>query len=94
MVSIAWNQSLTYLQKCEHKLVILDEINVAIKMGYINLNEVIDALKERPPFTHVAQTGRGAPEELINYADLVTEMRLIHHPFKEQGIKAQAGIEF
>ena len=72
----------------------LDEINVAIKLGYIDINDVLKGLEERPPLTHVVLTGRGAPKELLKEADLVTEMSLIHHPFREQGIKAQAGIEF
>ena len=58
------------------------------------LQKVLEAIKERPLLTHVVLTGRGAPNELIEDADLVTEMSLIHHPFREQGIKAQAGIEF
>jgi cob(I)alamin adenosyltransferase len=65
-----------------------------MKLGYIEAETVIAGLEERPPLTHVALTGRGAPELLVDRADLVTEMTLIHHPFREQGVKAQAGIEF
>ena len=57
-------------------------------------NDVLKGIKERPPLTHVVLTGRGANKDLINNADLVTEMNLLHHPFKEQGVKAQKGIEF
>ncbi len=94
LVSLAWQKSLVYLRSKEYKLVILDEINIALKLGYISIENVLKGIKERPPFTHVVLTGRNAPEELIENADLVTEMTLIHHPFKEQGVKAQAGIEF
>jgi len=94
LVSEAWQKSLFYLKSKEHKLVILDEINVAIKLGYLSIQEVLSGLTKRPPLTHVALTGRGAPQELIDKADLVTEMKMIHHPFREKGIKAQPGIEF
>ncbi len=94
LVLNAWNCSLNYLQSASHKLVILDEINVAMKLGYLSLDNVIKGLLKRPPMTHVVLTGRGAPKGLTDQADLVTEMQLIHHPFKEQGIKAQPGIEF
>ena len=94
LVLKAWQQALIYLQSESHKLVILDEINVAIKLGYLSLEDVIDGLVQRPPMTHVVLTGRGAPQKLLDHADLVTEMKLVHHPFKEQGIKAQKGIEF
>ena len=94
LVTAAWDKALIYLRNKNQKLVILDEINVAIRLGYISLQKVQQAIKERPPLTHVVLTGRGAPNKLIEGADLVTEMSLIHHPFREQGIKAQKGIEF
>ncbi len=94
LVLEAWDQSLAYLRSKDQKLVILDEINVALKLGYLSIQQVLKGLLERPSMTHVALTGRGAPKELIEKADLVTEMTLIKHPFKDQGIKAQAGIEF
>ena len=94
LVENAWEKSLDYLRSKEQKLVILDEINVAIKLGYLPLDRVISGISERPELTHVALTGRGAPQELIENADLVTEMKLIHHPFREQGVKAQEGIEY
>ena len=94
LVLNAWEQSLIYLQSETHKLVILDEINVAIKLGYLPLENVIDGLIKKPPMTHVVLTGRGAPQKLLDHADLVTEMKLVRHPFKEQGVKAQKGIEF
>tara|TARA_B100000700_G_scaffold327917_1_gene444024 strand:+ start:3338 stop:4030 length:693 start_codon:yes stop_codon:yes gene_type:complete len=94
LVTNAWLKSLDYLSNEEYKLVILDEINIAIKLDYISWEIVYKGIKSRPPLTHVVLTGRDAKEELIASADLVTEMNLIHHPFKEQGVKAQKGIEF
>ena len=94
LVQQAWEQSLLYLASAERKLVVLDEVNVALKLGYLELEQVREGLALRPPLTHVALTGRGAPAGLLERADLVTEMKLLRHPFREQGVKAQAGIEF
>ena len=94
LVSDAWEKALSYLQDKAHKLIILDEINVAIKLGYLPLENVLKGLLKKPSMKHVVLTGRGAHKELIDHADLVTEMKLIHHPFREKGVKAQAGIEF
>lgn len=74
-------------------LVILDEINYAVKFGLLNAEDILSLIKIRPPQLHLVFTGRAALPELIDAADLVTEMKLIKHPFK-QGIKAQSGIEF
>ena len=90
----AWAQSLEYILNPEYKLVLLDEINIALKLGYLEVATVIEGLERKPADSHVILTGRGAPAELIEIADLVTEMSLIKHPFREQGIKAQPGIEF
>jgi len=94
LVSKSWEKALNYLKSSSQKLVILDEINIAIKLGYISIEEVLQGIKSRPPLTHVVLTGRSAETSLINEADLVTEMKLLHHPFKEQGVKAQEGIEY
>ena len=94
LVETAWKTALEYLRDEAVKLVLLDELNVALKLGYIDADTVITGLRERPALAHVAVTGRGAPAELVDAADLVTEMTLIHHPFREQGVKAQMGIEF
>ena len=94
LVGEAWETALSYLRNPEIQLVVLDELNVALKLGYIDVNIVLSGLMERPELTHVAVTGRGAPKELVEKADLVTEMKLLHHPFREQGVKAQVGIEF
>ena len=94
LAALAWEQSLKYLSSSKYKLVILDEINIAIKLGYLSVNQIIEGVMKRPKLTHVVLTGRGAKEEIIEIADLVTEMNLIKHPFKDQGIKAQEGVEF
>ena len=94
LVEAAWQTALGYLGDAAVKLVLLDELNVALKLGYISTETVIAGLDERPELTHVAVTGRGAPPALVERADLVTEMTLVRHPFREQGVKAQAGIEY
>jgi cob(I)alamin adenosyltransferase len=90
----AWQKSLSFLRDPAFRLVLLDEVNIAIKLGYLDVAEVLAGLAEKPADSHVILTGRGAPAALIDRADLVTEMTLIKHPFREQGVKAQAGIEF
>jgi cob(I)alamin adenosyltransferase len=76
------------------QVVILDEFTYPMHYGWVPVAEVIETLRQRPPARHVIITGRYAPQELIDYADLVTEMRLVKHPYRDQGIKAQPGIEF
>ena len=95
LVKEAWRLAKTYIKDETYKLVILDEINIATKLGYLSSEEIITfvkSLKKRK--NHIVLTGRGASELVINYADLVTEMKLIKHPFKDKGIKAQKCIEF
>jgi cob(I)alamin adenosyltransferase len=76
------------------RMVVLDEINIALRYDYLDIAEVVDFLKtSKPPMTHVVLTGRNAKQELIDRADLVTEMTLVKHPFRS-GIKAQPGVEF
>ncbi|WP_096585679.1 cob(I)yrinic acid a,c-diamide adenosyltransferase [Nostoc cycadae] len=90
----AWEKSLEYIRNPDFQLVLLDEINIALKMAYLQIEEVLAGLAEKPPSKHIILTGRGAPAALIERADLVTEMTLIKHPFRDQGVKAQPGIEF
>ena len=90
----AWDKGLEYIRNPEYKLVLLDEINIAIKLGYLRVEEVLAGLKEKPERNHVILTGRGAPQSLIEQADLVTEMSLVKHPFRDQAVKAQPGIEY
>ncbi|NJN21733.1 MAG: cob(I)yrinic acid a,c-diamide adenosyltransferase [Leptolyngbya sp. RL_3_1] len=94
MAQTAWEKALTYLQNPAYRLVLLDEVNIALKLGYLTPEQVLVGLDQKPAATHVILTGRGAPPALIEQADLVTEMKLVKHPFREQGVKAQAGIEF
>jgi cob(I)alamin adenosyltransferase len=75
------------------RMVILDELNIVLRYGYLPLDEVLDVLRTKPHDLHVVVTGRNAKEELIEIADLVTEMTLVKHPFRS-GVKAQAGVEF
>jgi cob(I)alamin adenosyltransferase len=77
----------------EYQVVILDEILGSIRAGLVTLEQVLDLVVSKPPDLHLVLTGRGAPQELIDLADLVTEMRPIKHPY-EQGIMAQRGVEF
>jgi cob(I)alamin adenosyltransferase len=77
----------------EHQLVILDEVNVAVQLGLLSTAGLLDVLRSRPAGMHVVCTGRGAPQELIDLADLVTEMKEIKHPFKT-GLLAQRGFDF
>lgn len=93
-VQVAWEKGLSFICNKKYRLVLLDEINVALKLGYLDVDTVLKGLSQKPFITHVILTGRGALPSLIERADLVTEMTLIKHPFKEQGVRAQAGIEF
>ncbi|WP_447968421.1 cob(I)yrinic acid a,c-diamide adenosyltransferase [Nitrospira sp. M1] len=89
----AWSMVLTILRDERYGMVILDELNIAIHHEYVTLQQVLDGLNERPSMMHVVITGRGAKEELIEAADLVSEMKMLKHPFRK-GIKAQKGVEF
>jgi cob(I)alamin adenosyltransferase len=89
-----WRLAEQMLENPDYDLVILDELNIVLKFDYLHLEQVLDALRNKRPDLHVVITGRAAKEELIEMADLVTEMKLIKHPYRTQGIKAQKGIEF
>jgi cob(I)alamin adenosyltransferase len=90
----AWQKSLELIQSQRFHLILLDEINVALKLGYLDVDPVLQELERKPEDLHLVLTGRGAPAALIERSDLVTEMKLIKHPFREQGIKAQLGVEY
>ncbi|HQF38925.1 MAG TPA: cob(I)yrinic acid a,c-diamide adenosyltransferase [Opitutaceae bacterium] len=92
-VRTGWEIAVQAMQDPEVSLVLLDELNIALAFDYLPVDEVLGALRERQPHQHVVFTGRDAPAELIEQADLVTEMREIKHPFRA-GIQAQAGIEY
>ena len=76
-----------------YRMILLDELNIVLRYGYLDIDEVVDVLANRPPDLHVIVTGRNAKEPLIEAADLVTEMTMVKHPFRA-GVKAQPGIEF
>ncbi|MCY3567870.1 MAG: cob(I)yrinic acid a,c-diamide adenosyltransferase [Chloroflexi bacterium] len=89
-----WERCKEAILAGEEDLIVLDEFTYAMHYEWVAVDDVIDTLKRRPESMHVIITGRYAPQELIDYADLVTEMTLVKHPLADQGIKAQPGIEF
>jgi cob(I)alamin adenosyltransferase len=82
-----------YLKDPTFSMVILDELNIILRYDYLSLSDVLPVLQAKPPMQHVVITGRSAKQEVMDAADLVTEMRLVKHPFRK-GIKAQQGVEF
>jgi len=94
MAAAGWERAKALIRDPSIRFVLLDEINIALRYDYLDVTEVIAFLEaEKPADTHVVLTGRNAKPELIDAADLVTEMTLVKHPFRD-GVKAQAGIEF
>lgn len=94
MALAAWEKAKNLIRDPSNKMVLLDEINIALRYDYIPIGDVIEFLtNEKPEMTHVVLTGRNAHVDLIEVADLVTEMELVKHPFRA-GIKAQIGVEF
>ncbi|PCH67787.1 MAG: cob(I)yrinic acid a,c-diamide adenosyltransferase [Rhodobacteraceae bacterium] len=89
-----WDKAKALIRDPDIRFVLLDEINIALRNDYLDIDEVVAFLRdEKPEMTHVVLTGRNAKDSLIEAADLVTEMTLIKHPFRS-GIKAQPGVEF
>ena len=89
----AWELAQAMIADESYRLVLLDELNIVLRYGYLAPGEVVAVLRAKPRDLHIVVTGRNAPPELIDAADLVTEMSLVKHPFRA-GVKAQAGIEF
>lgn len=89
----AWEEAQIMMADPSYRLVLLDELNIVLRYDYLPVAEIVAVLSARRPDLHVVVTGRNAPDELIAAADLVTEMTLVKHPFRD-GVKAQAGIEF
>jgi cob(I)alamin adenosyltransferase len=89
----AWSTAAGFLRDPAYAMVILDEFNIALHHEYVPLADVLPVLKARPPMQHVVITGRSAKPELLEEADLVTEMGQVKHPFRK-GVKAQKGVEF
>jgi cob(I)alamin adenosyltransferase len=88
-----WEEAKRLIADPSYKMVMLDELNIVLRYDYLPLAEVLDVLRSRPMDKHIVITGRNAKDELIELADLVTEMEMVKHPFRS-GVKAQAGIEF
>ncbi|WP_350334204.1 cob(I)yrinic acid a,c-diamide adenosyltransferase [Coralliovum pocilloporae] len=94
LAQAAWEKAKELILDPGIKMVLLDELNIALRYDYVDINEVIDFMQnQKPENTHVVITGRNAKDELLEIADLATEMTLVKHPFRA-GVKAQAGIEF
>ncbi|MGO8920926.1 MAG: cob(I)yrinic acid a,c-diamide adenosyltransferase [Stellaceae bacterium] len=89
----AWEAAKAMIADPAYRLVLLDELNIVLRYDYLDIAEVVECLRTKPRDLHVVVTGRNAKPELIEIADLVTEMTLVKHPFRG-GVKAQAGIEF
>ena len=89
-----WDEVKRMIADPEIAMVVADELNIVLRYDYLPVDEVLEALAAKPAMTHVIITGRNAPQELIDAADLVTEMAQVKHPFREQNVKAQRGIEF
>jgi cob(I)alamin adenosyltransferase len=90
----AWDEVRRMVADPGYDMVLADELNIVLRYDYLPVEEVLEVLSSRGEMKHVIVTGRNAPEALVEKADLVTEMTLVKHPFREQGVKAQAGIEF
>ncbi|MBC8717196.1 cob(I)yrinic acid a,c-diamide adenosyltransferase [Ochrobactrum sp. Marseille-Q0166] len=93
MARDAWEQAKALILDESYDMVLCDELNIVLRYDYLPLEEVIEVLKAKPEMKHVIITGRNAKDQLIEFADLVTEMEMIKHPFRS-GVKAQKGIEF
>ena len=90
-----WEVAQERIVSGDYDLFILDEFTYLMAFGWLDATEVVDWLREhKPEMLHVIITGRDAPDELVNFADMVTEMREVKHPFSDQGIVAQPGIDF
>jgi len=89
----ALDEARRMLASPDFHLVVLDELNIVLRYGYLSVEEVLEVLRGRRPDLHVVVTGRNAPPELVEAADLVTEMREVKHPFRE-GVRAQLGVEY
>ena len=89
----AWEKAKALIADDEHQVVLLDELNIVLRYDYLPIEEIVETLNARPEGKHVIVTGRNAKDDLIEAADLVTDMTQVKHPFRS-GVKAQVGIEF
>lgn len=90
----AWEEVKRMIADPSYDLIVADELNIVLRYDYLPVDEVLEVLSTKGAMTHVVITGRNAPDALIEAADLVTDMTQVKHPFREQGVKAQKGIEF
>ncbi|HQA26266.1 MAG TPA: cob(I)yrinic acid a,c-diamide adenosyltransferase [Candidatus Competibacteraceae bacterium] len=93
-VARAWAEAERMIGDPRYGLVILDEINIVLHYGYLDLAQILATFAARRPELHIAVTGRNAPAALVEQADLVSEIHAVKHPYREQGVKAQRGIEY
>lgn len=89
----AWDKAAAMLNDASFELILLDELNIALRYEYLDLDQVLDDLMNRPAMQHVVATGRNAKQELIDIADTVTEMQVVKHAFRDSGVRAQKGVE-
>ena len=89
-----WGRCRGAILEGREDIIVLDEFTYALHYGWVPVAEAVDTLRRRPDTLHVIITGRYAPQDLIDFADLVTEMKLIKHPYEDRGLRAQQGIEF
>ena len=94
MAELGWVEAAGAIQRGEVDMIVLDELNIVLAYGLLPLEPVLQTLLARPARLHVVITGRGAPAGLLDAADLVTEMQQVKHPYHDQGIAAQKGVEF
>ena len=95
----AWAQAEAWIEACrgdkpQFDMLLFDELNIPLRYDNLNISRIVETLKNKPENLHIIVTGRNAKDELIEIADLVTEMGQVKHPFREQNVKAQKGIEF
>jgi cob(I)alamin adenosyltransferase len=89
----AWDKAKAMIADPDYRMILLDELNIVLRYDYLPMDEVLETLKAKPEMTHVIITGRNAKDDLLEAADLVTEMTMVKHPFRD-GVKAQLGVEF
>ncbi len=94
LAEAGWEEAVSEMKRGYYDMIVLDELNVVLSYGLLSREAVIEALENRTAGSHIVVTGRNAPDELIAIADLVTEMKEIKHPFRDQGLKARKGLEF
>jgi len=89
-----WKEAVRMINDSGYDMVILDELNIVLKYHYLDLTEILNVFSSRRTMLHIVVTGRHAPKQLIEEADLVSDIRSVKHPYREQGVKAQQGVEF